>query len=482
MSAVVESYPVPVPIDLPRPDGSRLRRRAFRTLAVVGRRFGPTIGRKVLRRPDRPGARARALRLTFEDLGATYVKFGQLIGSAPGVFGEAVSNEFRSCLDTGPAVSFERVRAIVEADLDCSIEDAFATFGAAPVAAASIAVVHKATLRDGRVVAVKVLRPEIEDIVAADLDLMQPLFELLARQVGVGLAGPLLQLLAGFREQVAEEMDLRNEARAMSHYRGLLREVDLPKLAVPEPFDELSGRRTLTMDFLDGVPIDDLARAAELGVDPRPLVEQAVKGWFLTGIRNGTFHGDVHAGNLLLTRDGRLGVLDWGIVGRLDHETHVFFRRLIEAALGDHTAWDDIAGHFRRVYGPAMQEAVGLSDAEMVDFFRRQMEPILTRPFGEVSLSQIFQGPQDRAGQAEGEIASRRSPREVVRRWREMRRYRNRMAHHGGVGSSFDRGTFLLGKQLLYFERYGKMFLSDVSLVADEEFLRAALAGPPISA
>ena len=115
-------------------------------------------------------------------------------------------------------------------------------------------------------------------------------------------------------------------------------------------------------------------------------------------------------------------------------------------------------------------------------FFRRQMEPILTQPFGQVSLAQMIQGPADEAARAEGELARRRSPLEVFRRWREMRRFRNRLAEHGGVGSTFDRGQFLLGKQLLYFERYGKMFLSDVSLVSDREFLEKALAEPPIVA
>src|SRR5207244_10797135 len=111
--------------------------------------------------------------------------------------------------------------------------------------------------------------------------------------------------------------------------------VTLPLVAVPEPYPALSAARVLTMEFLDGVPIDDLARIAELGVDPRPLIEQTVRAWFLTTIRYGIFHGDVHAGNLMLLRDGRIAALDWGIVGQLDADIHRFFRRTIHAALGD---------------------------------------------------------------------------------------------------------------------------------------------------
>src|SRR2546421_5624737 len=162
MDEVVESYPLPVPIELPRPNRTHLLKRAWRTVWVGARHMGPLVWRKLLRQAVPENAMARPLRLTFEELGATYVKFGQLIGSAPGVFGEAVSDEFRSCLDTGPPVPFDKVKATVEADLGRALDDVFQEFEARPVAAASIAVVHKAVLKDDRTVAVKILRPGIE--------------------------------------------------------------------------------------------------------------------------------------------------------------------------------------------------------------------------------------------------------------------------------------------------------------------------------
>ena len=150
------------------------------------------------------------------------------------------------------------------------MSEAFAEFEPEPFGRASIAVVHRATLHDGRRVAVKIIRPGIEHQVATDLDLMQPLFEVLARQTGDQMAGSVLQLVDSFRIQVGEEMDLRNEARTMAHFRRLLTEVDLPQIVVPEPYPELSGPNVLTMELLDGVPIDDLAQVAALGVDPAP--------------------------------------------------------------------------------------------------------------------------------------------------------------------------------------------------------------------
>jgi len=175
--------------------------------------------------------------------------------------------------------------------------------------------------------------------VSVDMDLFQPLLELVARTTGEYVAGQMLQMFDGFRLQLGEELDLRNEARAIQHMRRLLGIVDLPLVTVPRVYPELSGMRVLTMEFLDGVPVDDLQRIESFGFDPAPVVIQTVKGFLLTTIRWGFFHGDVHAGNLMLLRDGRLGVIDWGIVGRLDHDTHMFFRHIVEAGLGDQEAW-----------------------------------------------------------------------------------------------------------------------------------------------
>jgi predicted unusual protein kinase regulating ubiquinone biosynthesis (AarF/ABC1/UbiB family) len=467
---------------LPQPNKRELAGRSAVIAEVTAKRFTGVALRQVRHARSGPlplAALARPLRKSFEDLGGTYMKFGQLVASSPGVFGEEFADEFRTCLDTGPVVPFETVRESIERDLGMPLHEAFSHFDPLPVGRASIAVVHRATMADGTNVAVKVLRPGIDAKVAVDLDLLQPLLELVARQTGDQSAGTLMQLFSGFREQIGEELDLRNEARAMAAFRLLLDEVDLPLMVVPEPFPELSGPNVLTMEFLDGVPIDDLAGAAKFGVDPAPLVEQVVRAFFLTTVRWGAFHGDVHAGNMLLLRDGRMGVIDWGIVGRLDPETHYFFIRLLAAALGDEEAWSDIAAHLTRTYGPAMQQGLGLSDEDLAVFIRSLIEPVLNRPFGEVSLAALIQAPQVQAAKAQGIEANSRTVKAVVGRLRAQRRLRRLADESGGTDSDFDRGTFLLGKQLMYFERYGKMFLSDVPLLHDREFFESLLASAP---
>ena len=457
-----------VPTELPTPSAAAVRRRRLQIGAAVSRHIAPAVARR--------RSLAHPFRLAFDELGATFTKFGQLIGSAGSLFGDYVAAEFRSCLDQGPPVPFPNVRRTVEADLGRPMHDVFATFEERPLAAASIAVVHKATLHDGRAVAVKLLRPHIEEIIAADLAVMWPLADFAGRQIAVGIAGALPGLVDGLGVQLREELDLRNEVRALQWFRAVLRTMDLPRMRVPEPISDLCGRRVIVMELLDGVPIDDLAGIEALGIDPRPLVTEALKGFFATTLCLGRFHGDIHAGNLLITRDGCLGVVDWGIVGRLDPGTHQFIRRAIEGILGDEDAWRDVHAHLKGVYGGILQSELGATDEFMADFIKTQMEAIFIRPFGEVDIRLLMEDPPrpDEERTDSSLVAG-------FRRWRNQRRFQQRMLDSEGMGSDFDRATFLLGKQLVYFERYGKMYTPDLPLMWDRAVFEELLAATTIA-
>ncbi len=462
---------------LPPSSRKEISLRALQISKVLAVHFAK-LGFRSMRHQEIPsGAYAEPLRKSFEDLGSTFMKFGQLIASSPGVFGEDVAAEFRDCLDTGKPEDLATVRHIIEAELGMSISDAFATFDDEPIGRASIAVVHKATLHDGSEVAVKILRPDIERRVSTDMDLFEPMLQIIARQTGELGAGQLLQMFEGFRSQLAEELDLRNERRAMEHYAELLKLVDLPLVTVPKTYPQFSGARVLTMEFLDGVPIDDLANAEAFGVDPRPVVQQEVQGFLMTAIRWGMFHADVHAGNLLLLRDGRIGVIDWGIVGRLDEETQEYFRKFVEAALGDDEAWAYLGEFTTRMYGPAV-ESLGMSVDDMTQFMKVSLTPLLTAPFGEVDLADLMTAPQKKIAEMKGFEAEKMTLLTILKRWREQRKLRALMEDHGTYNSDFDRGIFLLSKQLMYFERYGRMFMADISIFEDEAFFRTCLAAP----
>ncbi len=423
---------------------------------MARRRLGPVAAKRALRRPVTPTEVARPLRQAFADLGVTYVKMGQLIASAPSLFGPEVSTEFRTLLDAGRPVSFERVRHEVEHAIGRPVDDVFAMFDPDPIGTASMAVVHRAELLDGTPVAVKVLRPGIERKIAADLTLMGWLLPRIASRVAGAHAEVVPTLLDGLRGQLCEELDLRNEARVMAHFNGLLEQIALPTVVVPRPYPELSDRRVLVMDLLDGVAIDDLRAVEEFGIDPTPLVADIVKAFFLTAVRYGIFHGDVHAGNLLVLRDGRVGILDWGIVGRLDADNRGHLRAVIGAALGDETAWDIVVARALAQVGPMLESRLGLTPDQQVPFVRTVLEPLFTKPFGEVRLSTLLLGPEELRGDAVLPVDDL-APIDPER---------------------FDRNLMLLTKQLLYFERYGQMYLTEQSLFSDRAFFAALLAEP----
>ena len=417
-----------------------------------------------------------AIRRTFDDLGGTFTKFGQLIASSPSIFGEDVAHEFRGCLDSGPPVPFCDVRDVIEADLGRPLHEIYASFDSEPMAAASLAVVHRATLPDGTAVAVKVLRPDVAGRIATDLAVLRPLCRFIARQVAVGIAGTLAGLVQGLEVQIAEELDFANEARSLRWFRVALDEIGIDRLVVPGVFDQYCGPHVITMELLDGVPVDDAKAIAALGVDPTPLLHECIRVWFATTLCAGAFHGDIHAGNLLVRANGTMALLDWGIVGRLDEATAQFFRRMIEGVLGDDDAWIDVAAHVKATYGAGMFDALGIDEDQFTAFVRSQVEPLFIVPFGQVDLRTMLIGD----GASDGKRAGQRTRTESVRNWWEERRRQRALMDSEGFGGGFDQATFLLSKQLVYFDRYGKQFLPDTPLLDDPAIFRALLEAPQL--
>jgi predicted unusual protein kinase regulating ubiquinone biosynthesis (AarF/ABC1/UbiB family) len=448
-----------VPDDLPRSDFVRQARRRRETALSISRRIAPLLARKAGRRDVADRHIARAFRKVADDLGASYTKFGQFVASASGIFGEDVAAEFAGCLDDGPPIAFARVQRTIERDLGRPLSSLFATFDPEPIGCASIAVVHRATLIDGRDVAVKVLRPGITHTVATDLVLMRQLFAVIGRVASAELAIGLRQGVDNFEEQVREELDLRNEATAMVFYRELLTSFGLDRVTVPEPLVHLSGRRVLVMELLDGVAVHDAEELAALTDDPGPLIAEVVRAWFVTAIRSGTFHGDVHAGNLMVLRDGRIAMIDWGIVGRLQPDSHRLFRRILEGALGDEAALDDVADFFYGQAGPVLT-MLGLDEAAARALIKMRARDIFTKPFGEIGFGQFLL--QQGGGGLDTGIPG---IREMLRDARDL-----------PPPAEIDRGLFLLGKQLMFLESYGRRYLATSAILDDPDFFRAVLA------
>jgi hypothetical protein len=235
--------------------------------------------------------------------------------------------------------------------------------------------------------------------------------------------------------------------------------MDLPDVVIPEPIDELSSTRVLTMELLDGVAVDDPAALDGLAVDAASLIEQVVKAWFTAAVRFATFHGDVHAGNLMVLRDGRIAMIDWGIVGRLDLGAHRFLRNLLAGALGEQRAWDEIGDQLIELLGPGVASN-GLDRDQLLGLIRPRVEHLLTRPFGEVSLGALLSDVQRAAAEGRAERRDRGRPGPLP------------------APPPLNRGVFLLAKQLLYFERYGRMHLGEMALLEDRAFFEQLLAEP----
>jgi len=405
---------------------------------VVVRR-GPFL---VLRpRRQAPRAVAVALRRSFTDLGPTFVKFGQLIASSPGLFPEVLADEFRRLLDRLPAEPPARVRAVIEGELGAPVGELFATFDDTPLAAASIAQVHAATLPDGTRVAVKVRRPRLGARIERDLRLLRLLAAVLQHAGAVGeLANPVA-IVEDFATTLRSELDFRNEAAFMSDFaRNLAAFGDNGRVAVPVPVAGMVSPRVLVMTFVDGTPVDDIETLGQTGHDLEDVLRVAVRAWVEAALVHGLFHGDVHAGNLFVTPDGGVAFLDFGIVGRLDDHTRGVLRRLLPAVLVE----GDYQRAVRAVFelGAIQRPTDDLPGA--AEELESLVQPLLTARLSEISYGEIL-GHVLR-------VATRysvRLPRELV----------------------------LVVKQLLYFERYAKQLAPDYQILADPSIL-AHLLGP----
>jgi hypothetical protein len=226
-----------------------------------------------------------------------------------------------------------------------------------------------------------------------------------------------------------------------------------------------SGRRVLTMEFIHGSKVDDLEAIADGAIDARGAIEALIESWFALTLCTGIFHGDMHAGNLLLTSAGEVVLLDWGIVGRLPPASQRFFRRSLEGALGDETAWPEVRDHMLSTMPPELLSSVGITPDAFLEMIRAQTLMIMTSPFSELNLMML----SPTAAMPTGEAPP--TPTSPLGWLRLIRTERKRANEGGGVaalmGQPSPRGEMLLVKQLVFFERYGKLFLGDQPLIYD---------------
>jgi len=261
-----------------------------------------------------------ALRKLFERMGATYIKLGQFIASSPTLFPNEYVLEFQKCLDATETLEWEVIKGVIEKELGGKpLSTAFENVDPVPLASASIAQVHRATLLTGESVVIKVQKPGIDEALKADLsfiyvasralEFLQPDFE---RTSLSAIAGDV-------RESMLEELDFEKEAGNVEEFREFLRDQDLRGIATaPKIYREFTTKKIMTMEYLDGVSMLDVDKISQItNSDPEQVIVRALNVWTTSVTAMPWFHADVHAGNLLVLPDGRVGFIDFGIVGRV---------------------------------------------------------------------------------------------------------------------------------------------------------------------
>ncbi len=272
---------------------------------------------------------SRRLRIAFESLGATYIKLGQIISSGEGIFPPELVKEFRMLRDRVPPEPFAAVRETVEAELGRPIEHVFAKFEETPIAAASIAQVHAATLHTGEEVVVKVQRPTVGARVTQDLRAMSFFAPHLMGRIPIAALSNPPALVELFAETIVEELDFRLEAQNMLDVARVLVETGQTQMVVPRPHPTLVTKRVLVMERLRGFPWDDAQGMRDAGIDTEAVVKAGMVSFLEGAMLHGVFHGDLHGGNLMVLADGTTALLDHGITGRLDDAKRQAFLRLM---------------------------------------------------------------------------------------------------------------------------------------------------------
>jgi len=255
----------------------------------------------------------RVLRKLFEGLGATYIKLGQFIASSPTMFPPDYVLEFQSCLDNTPAIPFSKIRTIIQEDLKKPIPSLFSYIDPEPLATASIAQVHRARLLNGTEVVIKVRKPGVEEVLKADLSFIYIASRLLEIINPELTRINLSNIVGDLRLSMLSELDFNQEASNLISFRKFLADNNVFDATAPLPYPEATSKRVLTMEFLRGVPLADLEGIRSYTSNPEGTLITALKTWALSVSQHSFFHADVHAGNLLVLEDGRVGFIDFGI-------------------------------------------------------------------------------------------------------------------------------------------------------------------------
>lgn len=328
-----------------------------------------------------PGSEGNPVAAALSSLGPSYIKLGQFLATRPDLVGPQRAFDLKALQDRLPPFPAAEARAIIRRNLGADVDTLFVEFGP-PVAAASIAQVHKARSPDGRDLAVKVLRPGVDKRFADDLGSFYFAARLMERFSAEGRRLRPVAAVRMLEQSMKQELDLRMEAAALSEMAENTR--DDPGFRVPKTDWERTGREVLTTEWIDGTPISDVESLRAQGFDLVKLGDTVIQSFLRHAIRDGFFHADMHQGNLFIDRAGNLVAVDFGIVGRLGRDESRFLAEILYGFITRN--YLRVSGvHFEAGYVPRSHDPAVFAQA-----IRAIGEPIMDRAANQISMARLL--------------------------------------------------------------------------------------------
>jgi ubiquinone biosynthesis protein len=316
-------------------------------------------------------------------IGPAAIKLGQALSTRPDLVGEKAAANLSQLQDALPPAPFAKIKRTIETSFNAPLESLFSRFDEVPVGAASIAQVHRAVTIEGREVAVKVLRPGIEEEFAKAIETYEWAAAHVERYGGEAERLRPRQVVAQFRQWTARELDLQREAASASELRENM--VAEPNYHVPEIDWRRTARRVLTLEWLDGIKLNDRDSLIEAGQDCKTLAATLVRAFLRQAVVDGFFHADLHHGNLFALADGRIAAIDFGIMGRIDRRARIWLAEILYGLItGNYRRVAEI--HFEAQYVPPHH-----SVEEFATALRAAGEPIRGLPVKQISVGRMLE-------------------------------------------------------------------------------------------
>ena len=274
-------------------------------------------------------SRAERIRMAIEDLGPTYIKLGQILSTRPDLIPADFVTEFSKLQDNVPAFEYREVEKIILSEFGVPVEDFVSRMEETPIASASIAQVHRAYSKDGEVLAIKIRRPDIQRTIEVDLEIMLHLATLMERHIEeIAFHNPV-NIVEEFARAMGNEIDFTIEAASMERIAGMF--LNDPAVYIPKVFRDKSSRAVLTMEFIDGIKISDLAAIEAAGLDRKLITVRGADICLKQIFHHGFFHADPHPGNIYVLPGNVICLLDFGMMGMVDRKTREDFVDLVDS-------------------------------------------------------------------------------------------------------------------------------------------------------